>query len=120
LPVKSLPVETGASPLDGFNELRKERPHSKTVVETDGGRLPVVRRPQSDTDVSAAICDRGDQLWWDIMRMYIDGHGYSLGLPPSFAAFTPYEAGVSASGGNAPTAEWSQMKHTLSYAPTPL
>jgi hypothetical protein len=60
LPVKSLPVETGAAPFGGFNELRKEWPHFKTVVESDGGRLTVAGHAQPDTDISPAISDRGD------------------------------------------------------------
>jgi hypothetical protein len=60
LPVKSLPVETGASQLDGFNELRKERPHSKTILEGDGGWLSVVGSQQPDADFSPAISDRSD------------------------------------------------------------
>jgi hypothetical protein len=81
LPVKSLPVETGTALFGGFNELRKERTHRKTIVESNGGRLSIAGHAQPYTYISPTIFDSGDQFRRDIMGMYVDCHGYSLGLP---------------------------------------
>jgi hypothetical protein len=90
LPIKSLPVETGTAPFGGFNELRKEWPHRKTVIESDGGRLTVSGHTQSDAYISTAISDRSDQFWRDIMGVYIDRHGCSLDCPVELLRRRPW------------------------------